>query len=61
MRLTDCLITYDIIRLVPHIIYHLKAINKIIPMTVDKKPLYLYLMCYVEDKMYPYKLVSIKK
>ena len=30
-------------------------------MTADKKPLYLYLMCYVEDKMYPHKLVSIKK
>ena len=47
--------------LVPHVIYHLKAINKTFSMTADKKPLCPCLMCYGEDKMYLYKLVSIKQ
>ena len=46
--------------LVLHVTYHLKVINKTFPMSADKKPLYPCLMCYSEDKMYLYKLVSIK-
>jgi hypothetical protein len=59
--LTECLITWDMIMLVPHVIYQLKAIINGFQMTTDRKAFYPRLCFYYRYKIGLWKSIQVRE